>query len=54
MEKQTKIIQIATTATLLFALTDDGRLYTVNAKTRKRWISVEVPKTYTLNPTNKE
>lgn len=43
-----KIIQIATTPTLLFTLTDDGKLYTTNAKSRKRWISVEVPKGYKL------
>lgn len=54
--KETKIIQIATTETLLFALTDDGHLYTTNAKSRKKWISVKVPNNYNLtyNPTNKE
>lgn len=45
---ETKIIQIATTSTLLFALTDDGQLYTTNAKSRNRWVSVQVPKGYKL------
>ena len=47
-EIQTKIKQIATTTNLLFALTEDGRLFTTNAKTRKKWISVKVPENYKI------